>query len=120
MNLLKEIKKILQNNNLTLEDISWVGCKEFCINLEEFIKLANTEYDSGYGATKVATDLLIVGDNWWLSRGEYDGSEWWEFNVKPVKPTTIKNIKALTIDQSNKIFKTDRVGWKTIKELNEI
>jgi len=44
------------------------------------------EYDSGYGATKVAKDLVIVGEDWWLERCEYNGSEWWEFKTLPVKP----------------------------------
>ena len=25
------------------------------------------------------------GSDWWLERGEYDGSEWWEFRREPVK-----------------------------------
>jgi len=27
-----------------------------------------------------------VGDDWWLERHEYDGSEWWVFQKLPIKP----------------------------------
>lgn len=26
---------------------------------------------------------MVVGDDWWLERHEYDGSEWWEFKRLP-------------------------------------
>ena len=29
---------------------------------------------------------VAVGDNWWLERAEYDGSEWWEFKTIPKEP----------------------------------
>ena len=29
---------------------------------------------------------MVVGNNWWLERHEYDGSEWWEYKQFPVKP----------------------------------
>ena len=46
----------------------------------------NIYYDSGYGSNEIPMNLVIVGDNWWLERAEYDGSEWWEFKTLPIKP----------------------------------
>ena len=49
----------------------------------EFVSLADFHYDSGYGGTEVATDLIILfTDGTWMERKEYDGSEWWQY-VKP-------------------------------------
>jgi hypothetical protein len=43
------------------------------------------EYDNGYGGQELYGTVWLV-DETWLSRGEYDGSEWWEHNVLPVIP----------------------------------
>ena len=37
-------------------------------------------------------DLLIVGDDWWLERHEYDGAEWWEFKTLPCEPFEEKKV----------------------------
>ena len=39
-------------------------------------------YDSGYGSQQLF-GLVLFSDNTWLSREEYDGSEWWIHNVPP-------------------------------------
>lgn len=85
MNLLKETRNVLKKNKKTWEDVEWIGCREFSIAKDSFTKLADVEYDSGYGSPEVATDLLIVGKDFYMDRREYDGSEWWEFNVIPEK-----------------------------------
>ena len=86
MNLLKETINVLTEHNLTSKDVVWVGNEEVKTNWENFAKIADVEYDHGFGSQQVATDLLIVGKNWWLERHEYDGSEWWEFKQMPQKP----------------------------------
>ena len=127
VNLLKETKYILKMNNKTLEPYidkilnrsEWIGCDKFYINKDDFIKLANTEYNNEYGSEQVATDLLIVGDNWWLERSEYDGADMWEFKSMPIKPNKEEKIKAITINQAKKITKNDII-INTLKEMNNI
>ena len=94
-NLKKETLNILMAHNKTPQDIKWIGCKKFKISPESFWKLADVEYDQSYGITKVAMDLVIVGDNWWLERQEYDGYEWWEFKTIPIMPKRNKKINTL-------------------------
>lgn len=79
-NLLKETKEVLKERGKTLEDIEWIGSKDGYIALETFTKLADVQYDSGYGAAEVAQDLTIVGKDFYMTRGEYDGSEWWDYH----------------------------------------
>lgn len=79
-NLLKETIKDLTEHGKTLEDIIWIGSSDGYITLETFKKLADIEYNAGYGAAEVAVDLVIIGENWYMTRGEYDGSEWWEYH----------------------------------------
>lgn len=54
-----------------------------------------TTYDSGYGKSEVAEDLVIVGDGWWLERNEYDGAEWWEYKETPKQINEVKEVKRL-------------------------
>jgi hypothetical protein len=69
----------------TTEDVMWVGSRDgkYAISWEQFESIANVEYDAGYGGQEVVMDLVVVGHGWWLSRGEYDGSEWWNYNSPP-------------------------------------
>lgn len=64
---------------------------DFKITKENFEKVAKkTNYDSGYGSVNVATDLVVVGKNWWLERGEYDGSEWWDYKERPKQVNEVR------------------------------
>lgn len=82
INLLEETLTVLKRHNKTYEDIVWVGSEDGYIDLEEFKKIANVYYDNGYGSTEIPTDLIIVGKDFFMIRGEYDGSEWWEYYSK--------------------------------------
>lgn len=100
MNLLAETLEILKANGKGPPDVRWVGTRDphylqairptpkpvLCGSWEDFTRFADFEYDNSYGGAEVNTDLVIVGDDWWLERGEYDGSEWWEFKKLPAKP----------------------------------
>lgn len=88
MNLRTETLEILNEHNKTVEDIKFICSGNRNIPVDSFFMLADRTYDSGYGGAEVDMDLQIVGDDWWLERGEYDGSEWWEFKTMPKKPDT--------------------------------
>lgn len=116
MNLLKETKSILKEYGKTLDDITFVQGAEFGISVNDFIELANTKYDSGYGSPKVAEDLIVGGNGWWLERHEYDGSEWWEYkSCKEILPITAHKITALTVTQSTADISC---GWETLARIN--
>lgn len=95
-NLLEETIEILGENNKTVKDILWCGTKDIYFEWEDFKSVANEDYNSGYGAQEVAGDLLIVGENWWLERHDYDGSEWWEFKESIQKPKVKRTPDKLT------------------------
>ena len=65
-----------------MDDVVWIGGSDFEISREEFLKLADCPYDAGYGAPEVATDLVLVGNDFWLERQEYDGSEFVSLNKR--------------------------------------
>ena len=88
MNLLNETLNILKENGKTTADVRWVGRASISAKCgwDDFSKQADFEYNDGYGWQEIPADLVVVGDNWWLERAEYDGSEWWEFKTIPKGP----------------------------------
>lgn len=122
MNLWNETITELKNNGKTFDDVLTICGNEFQITKDDFKKYANTEYDAGYGSPEVATDLLVVGADFWLERYEYDGSEWWEFKQMPkCKGLPFKAITSLTVQQHNKNHNKNSddcyCGWQTLSEL---
>jgi len=80
INLYEETDEFLANAGFTWDDVEFIGSKDriYSCTVEEFKLLANHEYDAGYGAQQVASDLIINlknGDH--IYRYEYDGSERW-------------------------------------------
>ena len=84
-NLLKETKEILERHSKTFDDILFVGdeATHSKMTVKEFLEHANFEYDDGYGLEEINTNLILVGKDFWLERGTYDGSEWWEYKSMP-------------------------------------
>ena len=109
-NLLKETIEALKENGKTPKDVQWVGSKDgkYAISWEEFEKIADIEYDAGYGAPEIATDLVVVGDGWWLERWECEDAEGWAFKTLPQKQPDAKK------------FSRVKGCYETIAELNPV
>ena len=67
-------------------------CPEYVLKINHseqdfnvFLKSLDFEYDSGYGGQELYGTVWLE-DGTWCTRGEYDGSEWWEHNVLPAIP----------------------------------
>jgi hypothetical protein len=123
MNLLKETIEDLNAYGKTPADVLWVGTTGIKTTWDAFAAVAqNADYDCGYGAQKVAENLLIVGRDFWLERQEYDGSERWEFKSLPIcKASEDSEIKAYTIAQAEESGNTDiSCGWESLERLNGI
>ena len=86
INLLKETIEALLRYEKTPKDVLWVGNYKEWETWEYFANSANFEYDSESEIAEIDTTLKIVGNNWWLEREEYNGSEWWEFKTLPTRP----------------------------------
>lgn len=87
MNLLKETLEDIKESGHVINDIIYIGAEEsgFCCEWAEYEIIANIEYDPGFGAQWIASDLIIAfsdGSKMW--RHEYDGSECWVYS-KPFK-----------------------------------
>ena len=108
-NLWEETTKILSKYGKTFDDVLFIQGNNFEITKDNFEIVAKyTNYNTGFGAQRVATDLVLVGKDWWIERGEYDGSEWWDFKAIPLKKDEIKNITRLAGGM-----------WDNLMEINE-
>jgi hypothetical protein len=55
---------------------------------DAFIESLDFEYDNGYGGQELFGNIWFK-DGTWASRGEYDGSEWWEHHICPDIPQSL-------------------------------
>ncbi len=106
-NLLNETIGVIEELNKTSEDIDFIGSDdgEYACDWLTFNNLANVEYDSGFGGNEVASNLVILfKDGTWLSRGEYDGSEWWDYNVAPKKSPNARPVtNVMNVDYNDEV-----------------
>lgn len=100
MNLKNETIRELANNGKSWDDVLGVCGNDFQISKELFLQLADREYDNGFGGKEVASDLKVVGSDFWLERHSYDGSEWWEFKTLP----DLSNMK---LEKVKRVIKED-------------
>lgn len=111
INLWEETIEVIEDNKRTWDDVSHILGNNFQISKENYERVAKkTYYDSGFGAPHVAVDLVIYGAGFLMKRGEYDGSEWWEF----VEFGCSSNLPVVEVN---------RVAggmWNTLEELNEV
>lgn len=83
-NFLEETLEAIIESGHKESDVMFIGSKDgkYRLNLEEFKKVANFEYDMGFGTNYIPSDLIVYfNDKSYIVRGEYDGSEWWEYNT---------------------------------------
>ena len=84
--IIKETVGHLEELGYGESDVLWVGSRDgkFAMSWADFKdKFKNLEYDAGYGRQEIAADLVVVGENWWLEREEYDGAECWVYKKSP-------------------------------------
>lgn len=84
--IVKETVEWLEELGYLESDVLWVGSRdgEFAMSWADFKdKFKDLKYDAGFGSQEIAKDLVVVGENWWLEREEYDGAECWAYKKYP-------------------------------------
>ena len=109
-NLYDETVTILESHGKTIADIEYIGSSETKINTNKALELMKkTNYDSGYGSQKIAENLMIKGNGFIMTRGEYDGSEWWDYmQTDPSLPQVDTDVKSFEAN----------IGWESLEEIN--
>lgn len=114
MNFKKETYTAIKESGHKREDVMFIGSSngKYRINMDKFDTISDFNYDNSWGSAEIAEDLIIYfKDKTYITRGEYDGSEWWEYNVPKVF-------------SENDVYKDfnnlggSGVMWKTVAELN--
>lgn len=111
VNLLEETKEAIKASGHTQTDIVFIGSEKsgHRCTWAQFENLANRNYACGFGEAEVAVDLIVVfSDGAKMWRGEYDGSEWWEYSSPFVSPSVSRRISNLFA----------KVGWDSLAKLN--
>lgn len=108
--LFDETVTILEIHGKTIADIEYIGSSETKINTNKALELMKkTNYHSGYGGQEIAENLMIKGDGFIMTRGEYDGSEWWDYmQTDPSLPQVDTDVKSFEAN----------IGWESLEEIN--
>ena len=78
--LYDETVTVLERHDKTIADIECIGNSETKINTnKELEQMQKTNYDSSYGGQEIAEKLMNKGNGFIMTRGEDDGSEWWDY-----------------------------------------
>ena len=102
--------KILEIYGKTIADIEYIGSSETKINTNKALELMKgTNYDNDFGGQEIADNLMIKGNGFIMTRGEYDGSEWWDY-IQLDKPLP-------QVERDIKSFKAN-LGWESLEEIN--
>lgn len=97
MNFLAETLADITSSGHEPSECIYIGSHDgYSCTWDEFTTLADFDYDAGFGAAYIASDLEIhFSDGSSLRRTEYDGSEAWEFAAPLVIPDDLKPIRTL-------------------------
>lgn len=104
MNAKKEFLGHIKDRKILCANISYRNCwnfqgpmKDFNLPVgytqeqyDEFVSSLNFKYDAGYGGQELFGTIWYT-DGTWSDRGEYDGSEWWNYHICPNIPENLLN-----------------------------
>lgn len=71
--------------------------------LKAFLSKIDLTYDAGYGGQRLFGNIWFKNGTW-AERGEYDGSEWWEYHEYPNIPDNLNRIDKLRDEKLNKLI----------------
>jgi len=69
----------------------------------KFLSGIDFEYDCGYGGQNLFGTIWYQ-DGTWSDRGEYDGSEWYEYHICPTIPKELNRLDKVREQKLNQIL----------------
>lgn len=117
VNFKEETLQAIKESGHTEEDVMFVGSRDgkYRMNIGKFLKKSDFIYDDGYGSPQIAQDLIVYfKDKSYMTRGEYDGSEWWEYNklLDYSETDDYETFEKLGVH-------CEQIGWEDVKSINE-
>jgi hypothetical protein len=94
----------LYRNNYDDGEAFELGCGYNIDEWNNFLEKLDFNYDSGYGSQQIFGTIWYE-DETWSDRGEYDGSEWYEYHICPEIPIKLKRIDIVRDNKIEEIIK---------------
>lgn len=85
MNAKEELLKHIGGREVEYVRVVYKTEKTIEGTLDEVLPRLDFNYYNGYGGQELEGTIWYA-DGTWSERGEYDGSEWWERQVRPPLP----------------------------------
>ena len=92
-----DLMDALSYHGKSVEDVKWVGSKDFSVPLDNFYNLCRKiPYTED---SDIPTDLLVVGEDFWLERVfvNHDAIGLWQYRTFPVKPEKEFQLSTLSL-----------------------
>lgn len=109
--LLEETKDFMQDHCIKPNDVLYCKTNKYKFPWIVFKRAAMISYDSGFGLAEINLNLEIhgctEGHRWVMFRREYDGSEWWDWEVDYTEGLTELTEKDLPDIMEKKILTTE-------------
>jgi len=70
---------------------------------KQFLSNIDKNYNNGYGGQEL-DGMIWYEDGTWTTRGEYDGSEWWEYHEVPDIPDFLNRVDKVREKKLNEIL----------------
>ena len=117
MNILKEIQNIIHNHNKSENDVIYAGTldQSYKISWDEFKKISDIDYTE---TDFVVSDIVIVGDNWYIRRKE-DYHPHWEFIDIPTGYVLSNTLSDNNIKSKPFTYIVDKTFFSVSFTLNE-
>ena len=95
LTLLNNCRRTIKCANISIDYYTLAPTASLKVNYtteeyDEFLNKLDLDYNNGYGG-QILYGTIWFTDNTWAERGEYDGSEWWDFKELPKIPTELNN-----------------------------
>ena len=84
VNLLEETKSILNQYDLTLDDVTVVFKGKILETMDEIVEELDKDYDNGWAFLTFKDIQLVVDDYTWFERASYDGKEKFILKAHPL------------------------------------
>lgn len=77
--------RVVTHIHIRISDNYYKHSRTIAGSLSDVLPLLDFDYNNGYGGQELFGNIWYA-DGTWSERGEYDGSEWWEYKKCPDIP----------------------------------
>ncbi len=107
MTIYEYLISVLEKQNKTIDDIKWIGCSKFQIEIKPFLTHIKERIFNGLNLD-LPYDLIIVGNDFWLEiNDDADKLEYKTLPQQPLQKTNLRCFSTSMIDMDNERIQLD-------------